>query len=68
VDECSLELCEDPMTDSNRFANGASAPGERQVFVIKVEANSFGRQLLDNATEFSRLRAGVMLPVLATTS
>ncbi|MCL4509424.1 MAG: hypothetical protein M1296_07865 [Chloroflexi bacterium] len=33
--------------------------GERQVLVIKVDANTFGRQLLDNATETRMLRASV---------
>jgi hypothetical protein len=51
TDECPLELCEVPHHRQQQIRYRRILAGERQVLVIQVDANSFGRQLLDNATE-----------------
>ena len=44
-----------PITDCNSFAIDASVPvNERQVLVIKFDANSSGRQLLGTSREIGR--------------
>jgi len=46
--------CEGPHHRQQQIRYRRICAGERQVLVIKVEPNSFGRQLLDNATEIRR--------------
>ena len=57
TDECPLELCEGSHHRQQQIRHRRILAGERQVLVIKVDANSVGRQLLDNATEIRGLRA-----------
>ncbi len=51
TDECPLELCEGPHHGQQQLRHRRIVAGERQVLVIEVDANSSGRQFLDNATE-----------------
>ena len=55
TDESPLELCEGPHHRQQQLRHRRIVAGERQVLVIKVDANSFGRQLLDNATEIIKV-------------
>ena len=57
TDECPFKLCKGSHHRQQQIRHRRISAGERQVLVIKVDANSVGRQLLDNATEIRGLRA-----------
>jgi hypothetical protein len=53
--ECPLELYEGPHRRQQQIRHRRIFSGERQALVIQFEANSVGRQLMENSTEITEV-------------